>query len=91
MGVSPTTVKYWVKMLKDGLDTPFSSHQAYMHICNYTVYTNGGARRRTSVLPANVSALAQVLRARGPKHGLKRVEKMTQARYIAMWDFVDDK
>ena len=89
MAKSPKTISYWFSMLNDGLETPFTSRQAYHHICNYTVYTTGGARRRTSLLPANVSAMAQVLKSKGSKFGLKRVEKMTQARYVAMWDFVD--
>ena len=86
---SKTTMDFWFKMLNDGLDAPFSSLQAYQHICNYTVYTNGGARRRTSVLPANVSAVAQLLRSNGRKYGIQRVNKMTAARNIAQWDFVD--
>lgn len=91
MGVSPITINYWVNMLRDGLDTPFSSRQAYEHICTYKVKTNGGARLSAGRVPTNVSALAQVLKSRGSEYGLKRVEKMTQARYVAMWDFVDNK
>jgi len=86
---SKTTMDFWFKMLKDGLDAPFSSSEAYQHICNYTIYTNDGARRRTSLLPANVSAVAQLLKSNGRKYGIQRVNKMTTARYIAQWDFID--
>ena len=89
MGASPKTVSYWFNMLSDGLETPFTSRQAYEHICNYTVYSNGGARRRPTLLPANVSAMAQILKAKGPKYGLKRVDEKTTARYVAKWNFFD--
>ena len=73
----------WVKALKkSNIERPFTTKAAYEVICA-SVTLRGKIRNR---VPANTNELAQKIR--GCKR-IKRVNTKSDARYVALWDFVD--